>query len=356
MIERDTQTSSEAMVSGKGEHDPFSDDESHELPTLSIESIESFWICVAGLGVLAQTAIFTGKWYSYEYRDWLFQRFFSCHLAPCLVLVSVIPLLFWRGSTTQRHIVAFALIATGLNRSAVGSDSHLAVPSDFQSYLALATCWVMLPVLLLYTPVRTEKLRLIIGSCMLVIVVCVSVITAEGVRGNEDLLHWLLLFGAAIAFALIFRNWVRVALLEAGTTELQIENTSIRSLMEIMALCGLACASWLYLAQSIYPFEFLCTVLLAVGITSISMAIISRPLRSKQARTLVLIVCWVVLTVLIQADHSSDYFFHTLRLNRLKLFAFHGIECVPLLAYCFCIGFWVRWCGWRRAGAAKLRG
>ena len=334
--------------------DPFADDESNDLQAASRESIRSFWICISGLAVMLQTAIFIGMYFCDRSIDWRLEQIFSRELAPCLVLVTVVPILFWRGGLTHRHAIAIAIVIAAMNSSVLSSFRRQLLYYCLQSYFALAACWLIVPVLLLCTPIRTEKLRLIVASCMLVIIVCVSFITSQRLRFGDDLLHWLVLFGSAIAFAILFRDWGKIAFLEADTTEQQIENTSIRTMMEMMVICGLACATSLYLSQSVPTENILLAVLLSGAVTRTSMKLLGGTfLWSFIPR---LLVSWFVLTILIVANYRPEVFLQRNPSIRWEEFCFFGLAVVPLLVYCLCVSFWLRWCGWRLSGQLKLRG
>ena len=361
------------------EFDPLSDEEPPQLESSSRESIKSFWIGCTGLALLAHVAIFLTQTMTQSVILWLTEKVFKLakgpvlwqsrsylfgvsreSLIPCLVVAAVVPILYWRGGLGQRFSISVILAITTMNLSA-SHRWHGVSSSEFQGLCAIVGCWLMFPVLFLLTPINTPRLRLIVASCLLILTVCVSVIHMMDLRRSFELMYWESFYGAALIYALIRRNWGRVAILEAAATDEQVERTSSRTLLELMAVCGLGCAAAMYWSESSYTRSALYFVQASVlGIASVvvSMASVRIVLTWKLAKVWVLVPLSLIMWVLITSNSSLIAVYNgrggvvnwSLWLQSTQFFmiavgaSFASMEFVFFLV---CIGTWLRICGWQ---------
>jgi hypothetical protein len=325
-IERDARTGQSPL-----DDCPFNDEVPELEPVTSIESIRSFWIGVAGLAVIAHVAIFLellamnaiDKWYwkflsSLQGQQWVFDLFSSMHyvtsksLLPCICLATVTPILYWRGGLLQRFALSLAIVVATMNSSAFrwawgNSDHHPIV-----LLISLVTCWIMFPILFLFTPIRTKNLRLIVATCLLILTVCASFITMAGLRSGNEFLHWQSFFGLAFLYAILRRNWGKVAIIESSATDEQIERTSSGTLLELMVVWGLASASYLYFSQSqdrsAILYYFLSSVLGLVCLLA-CISLYQRSLSAKRRNAFRFLFLWLAIAccMSLNAIESIDF-------------------------------------------------
>ncbi len=354
-------------------HDPFSDDEPLPAEKSSRESIRSFWVCMAGLAVLAHVAIYFELLFMRTIEHWranwiyaatdLLRLVLSQSFVPSLILASVVPILYWRGGLAQRFVVALAIVVAAMNSSVPYWGWQLADKHRLLvCLLAITGCWVMFPILFLLTPIRTERLRLVVATCLLVLTVCVSFINMADLRRSHEFLYWQTLFGSAFVYAILRRNWGTIAMLESSATELQIERTSSGTLLELMAVCGLASASYMYFSQSSYdrPISYYMQGLL-LGLVSVlvCMSCFKRFQAWKLSQVPWLVFFWFVISVLFHVNTlMSFYARRNVFLSPMSLIdspeaifsaAFSGVASFLLLGYLWSLGLWLRLCGWRLA-------
>lgn len=81
---------------------------------------------------------------------------------PSAVIASVVPILYWRGGLLQRFGLSLVIAICVMNVAL--SDSYYSfVESRWDRtgrILQVIACWVSLPMLFTYSPIRTIKLRL----------------------------------------------------------------------------------------------------------------------------------------------------------------------------------------------------
>ena len=358
-------------------HDPFSDDEPLPVEKSSKESIRSFWVCIAGLAVLAHTAIYFGLQLMPMVNDWLWRQYnvrwfnppryvlylvFSNSFVPCLILATVVPILYWRGGLAHRFVIALTIAVATMNSSIDTRGFQVVDRSPLLAVLTISGCWAMFPILFLFTPIRTERLRLVVATCLLVLTVCVSFINMADLRRSHEFLYWQTLFGSAFIYAILRRNWGKVAMLESSATEVQIERTSSGTLLELMAVCGLASASYMYFSQSSYdrPISYyLQGSLLGVVSILVSMSCMRRFQAWKLGHIPWLILFWFVISSLFYMNTLMNFYsqrtfgvsWRALIYSPEAIFsaAFSGVASLLLLCYLWSLGLWLRLCGWRLA-------
>jgi len=167
---------------------------------------------------------------------------FKSVFVPAAVIASVVPILYWRGGLLQRFGISLA-IATCVMNVAMADSYH----NIFQMrvsvsvrILQMIACWVSLPLLFCYSPIRTTKLRLIVSSMVLTMAVCISILVLIDAPQASRLISWQALYLAGFSWALFRRNWGSTVVLEGGTTTAEIERTSSRTLMELMIVSAIA--------------------------------------------------------------------------------------------------------------------
>ena len=250
---------------------PLDDDEEIGEKLPKPESIKSFWVCCSGLAVFAILAsvgvlsiakfdndlssLLTSFWRSQNFRAlWMavsaVQAVFRASVIPGFVLGVLLPVLYWRGGLMQRFGISVVIAVTVMNLT-TGHLGASGVKVPIRQVIAILLCWMVMPAIFLWTPIKTRNLRMIVASCLMALTLCLSILHMFEAPENINYLYWESLYGAAFGYALIRRNWGRVAILESATRGEQIERTSTRTLLELMAVCGLACAASMYWSTSL---------------------------------------------------------------------------------------------------------
>ena len=183
----------------------------------------------------------------------------------------------------------------------------------------------------------------------------------HNLRHSTEMLYWESFYSSAFIYALIRRNWGRVAILESATTADQIERTSSRTLLELMGVCGLGCAAASYWSDSTYTRSALYFVQASVlGIASglASMACIRIVMRWRLARVPSLFLLWAVMWILIvfnsiliihsgRPGQSLNWIDMLASLEFLLITAGSIIASLQFVLFSVCIGSWIKFCGWR---------
>lgn len=365
--------------------DPLSDIEPSKPEVSSRKSVASFWIGCSGLAILSHVAIFLAlrllastQWLvetvvfenvnrNYWGNYWEILRGISMvvndSLMPCIVIATVVPILFWRGGLGQRFAISMALAVTTMNYSLFHFGYRGLKSQDPQALLAILGCWLMFPILFLCTPVKTASLRFVVATCLLMLTVCVSVIHMTGLRRNYDVLSWVSLYGAAFLYALIRRNWRNVAILEAGVSSDRIERTSSRTLLEMMIACSLACAVAMYLtkAELNRPLWLLGqSSLFAVVYVFVSLATIRSVLRWERKKIWLFMLGGLLVSFLMVWNNFSNQYLASWNRWRTIWQYFDSTAPVTIglsamfataywMAFLSSLGWWLRRCGWHIA-------
>jgi hypothetical protein len=235
---------------------------------LTPTQVASFWWGCCGLAVLALlSSVGIGALFEillYAVQKWIYRSieqgdvplspkhfwgisqairisFESCFV-PSAVIASIVPILYWRGGLLQRFGISLAIAVCVMN-VAIADSYHYLVQMRLSGsirVLQIIACWVSLPLLFSYSPIRTAKLRLIVSSMVLTIAVCISVLVLIDAPRASRLVSWQALYIAGFSWALFRRNWGNTVVLEGGTTTTEVERTSSRTLMELMIISAIA--------------------------------------------------------------------------------------------------------------------
>jgi len=228
---------------------------------------------------------------------------------------------------------------------------------------------MVMPAIFIWTPIKTRNLRMIVASCLLVLTLCLSILHMFEAPKNINYLYWESLYGAAFCYALLRRNWGRVAILESATRAEQIERTSTRTLLELMAVCGLACAASMYWSTSLNLGVFIQLGQAAVfGIAGIlaGMACI-RLVLHRSGKAITKTFALGLLMWLLFCANSCVYYavfdppgtswgtsnwrnFGFMVVNQvipLAIFIASFFASVAYIGFMFVVGCWLKWCGWQ---------
>ncbi len=360
--------------------DPLHGDEDAGPILPSRESIKSFWVGSSGLAVLAILAsvgVFTlGKldsWLvsllniplgqSYWNAGYGLNIVIGSSLIPGLVLGALVPVLYWRGGLLQRFAISVVLAVTTMNLTTEVFHGSWNLKVPVRQLIAILLCWIAMPVLFLWTPINTRPLRLIVACGLMLLSLCLSILHMMDAPRNINLLYWEALYGAAFCYALLRRNWGRVAILESGTELEQIERTSSRTLLELMAVCGLACAASMYWSTSLHSgvvLQLAQAIVLGMGCILVSMAGIRIVLSWKATKIWKLFAIGLFMWLLFGAN-SAVYFVIDDPWGAGNWRTFRSVAFEPMLAisivssiasliyvgFLCLVGMWLRWCGWR---------
>jgi hypothetical protein len=366
--------------------DPLSDIEPSKPEVSSRKSVASFWIGCSGIAILSHIFVFLAmrllgglQLFLEDYlftnsnnpnsrgNYWEILRGISMvvndSLMPCIVIATVVPILFWRGGLGQRFAISMALAVTTMNYSLFHFGYRGLKSQDPQALLAILGCWLMFPILFLCTPVKTASLRFVVATCLLMLTVCVSVIHMIGLRRNYDVLSWVSLYGAAFLYALIRRNWGSIAILEAGVSADRIERTSSRTLLEMMIACSLACAVAMYLtkAELNRPLWLLGqSSLFAVVYVFVSLATIRSVLRWERKKIWLFMLGGLLVSFLMVWNNFSNQYLASWNRWRTIWQYFDSTAPVTIglsamfataywMAFLSSLGWWLRRCGWHIA-------
>lgn len=359
--------------------DPFRDNlpRSTEPPTR--ESIKSFWIGFAGLALLTHVTIciellatrYVAYWLREDaqktrFRSWHWDAIMSVDsvsaesLLPCIVIATIVPVLYWRGGLAQRFALSGVFVLVAMNSSISLSIWDNFSFAQLRGLLAIAGCWAMFPVLFLMTPIRTRRLRLIVASCLLVLTFCVSILNMTHLRRSLELLYWEAVFGSAFVYALLRRNWGRVAMFESAAMSEQLERTSSRTLLELMAVSGLACASVMYWSESTYAgllLYFAQASALGVACVLLSMTCYVRMRAWRPRHIALLAFLWLVMWAVLSANSILVFMYGRFAYASWAAFlktpiatsviASSCISSLYLVIHILIVGLWLRLCGWR---------
>ena len=367
------------------ELNPLDEDEDIGEKLPKPQSIKSFWVCCSGLAVLAILASvgvisiakndiefsthFSSFW-EFQNSQVLWMAVSGVHavirasLIPGIVLGALVPILYWRGGLMQRFAISVVIAVTTMNLT-TGHMGAWGVKVPIRQVIAILLCWMVMPAIFLWTPIKTRNLRLIVASCLLVLTLCLSILHMFEAPENINYLYWESLYGAAFGYALIRRNWGRVAILESATQGEQIERTSTRTLLELMTVCGLACAVSMYWSTSLNLGTFIQLTQAAVfGIACIlaSMACI-RLILHRFAKAIRKTFALGLLMWLLFCANSCVYYavfdpwgsgnwrnFSFMVVNNeipLAIFIASLFASLAYIGFMLVVGWWLKWCGWQ---------
>lgn len=167
---------------------------------------------------------------------------FESVFVPSAVIASVVPILYWRGGLLQRFGISLAIAICVMNIAIADSYHNIFKMrlSESIRVMQIVACWISLPLLFSYSPIRTTKLRLIVSSMVLTIAVCISILVLIDAPRASRLISWQALYLAGFSWALFRRNWGNTVVIEGGTSTTEVERTSSRTLMELMIVSAIA--------------------------------------------------------------------------------------------------------------------
>ncbi len=368
------------MINRNDDLDPLDDDETAGAIAPSRESIKSFWVGCSGLAnlaILASIGVFAiGK-----LDGWLLERLnvpfgrgfweacYGIHvvieasLIPGIVLGALVPILYWRGGLMQRFAISVVLAVTTMNLTTNVYMGSWGTKVPTRQLIAILLCWIAMPAIFLWTPIKTRHLRMIVASGIMLLTLCLSILHMFEAPRNINLLYWESLYGAAFCYALIRRNWGRVAILEAAMDVEQIERTSSRTLLELMAVCGLACTASMYWSTKLnvgVGVQLVQATVLGIGCVLVSMTFI-RSVLSRSATKIGKLFALGLLMWLLFGANSALYFAISdpYGTGNWRIFASSSTDpliaiaiasCISSIAYVgfmWLVGFWLQCCGWR---------
>jgi len=367
------------------ELNPLDDEEDFGEKLPEPESIKSFWVCCSGLAVLAvlasvgafsitkfehELSTLLSSFWKIQNNQVLWMAFSGVHavfrasLIPSIVLGALVPILYWRGGLMQRFAISVAIAVTTMNLT-TGHMGQWGVKVPIRQVIAILLCWMAMPAIFLWTPIKTRNLRMIVASCLLVLTLCLSILHMFEAPKNINYLYWESLYGAAFSYALIRRNWGRVAILESASRGDQIERTSTRTLLELMTVCGLACAASMYWSTSLNLGVFIQLGQAAVfGIACIlaSMACI-RLVLHRSGKVIRKIFALGLLMNLLFCANSCVYFavFDPWGTGNWRNLGFlvssnevsfaicitSFFASIAYIGFMIVVGCWLKWCGWQ---------
>ena len=158
---------------------------------------------------------------------------------PSFVLLSLIPILYWRGGLAQRFLISISIAIIAMN--AVSDPISYFTKGDerLERVREILLFLLLIPVLFWFAPLRTRSLRLIVAFCLVALGFCTSIYLMGRVPRSLHVHSWTSLYLAGFGLALLSRNWGSIALLEATTNAEDLERTSSKTLLELMAISGL---------------------------------------------------------------------------------------------------------------------
>lgn len=280
---------------------------------------------------------------------------------PSAVIASVVPILYWRGGLLQRFGISLAIAICVMNIAIADSYHNIFKMRVSESIrvMQIVACWISLPLLFSYSPIRTTKLRLIVSSMVLTIAVCISILVLIDAPRASQLISWQSLYLAGFSWALFRRNWGNTVVLEGGTIATEVERTSSRTLMELMIVSAIAIvAGMIFTGRNFERIAADGLVHFGLGLATAALSIwVLCQFDSKGPRFwTILFVAFLLLSFLSLIVNLYENYFQQ---NNYYINALEPRSQVLLLACCSMgAGFfwlshmvflatWLRVCGWR---------
>jgi hypothetical protein len=286
--------------------------------------------------------------------------FESCFV-PSAVIASVVPILYWRGGLLQRFGLSLVIAICVMNVAL--SDSYYSfVESRWDKtgrILQIIACWVSLPMLFSYSPIRTIKLRLIASSMVLTIAVCISILVLIDAPQASRLVSWQALYLAGFSWALFRRNWGNTVVCEGGTTATEVERTSSRTLMELMIISAIAIvAGILFTGRDLEKIAIDGFIHFGLGLATAALSLwVLFQFGSKGPRFwTILFVAFLLLSLLSfivnlyeNYFQQNNYYINGLEpLSQMLLLTFCSVSAGFFwLLHIVVLAIWLRVCGWR---------
>jgi hypothetical protein len=280
---------------------------------------------------------------------------------PSAVIASVVPILYWRGGLLQRFGISLAIAICVMN--IVIADSYHNIfkmrVSESIRVMQIVACWISLPLLFSYSPIRTTKLRLIVSSMVLTIAVCISILVLIDAPRASRLISWQALYLAGFSWALFRRNWGNTVVLEGGTITTEVERTSSRTLMELMIVSAIAIvAGMIFTSRNFERIAADGVVHFGLGLATAALSIwVLCQFDSKGPRFwTILFVAFLLLSFLSLIVNLYENYFQQ---NNYYINALEPLTQMLLLTLCSAgagffwllhmvlLAIWLRVCGWR---------
>ena len=286
---------------------------------------------------------------------------FESVFVPSAVIASVVPILYWRGGLLQRFGISLAIAVCVMNIAIADSYHNIFKMRVSESIrvMQIVACWISLPLLFSYSPIRTKKLRLIVSSMVLTIAVCISILVLIDAPQASRLISWQALYLAGFSWALFRRNWGNIAALERGASAAAVEKTSSRTLMELMIVSAIAIVAGMIFTDR--NFERIAAdglIHFGLGLATAALSIwILCQFDSKGLRFwTILFVAFLLLSLLSLIVILSENYFQQ---NNYYINGLEPLSQMLLLTFCSAgagvfwllhmvsLAIWLRFCGWR---------
>lgn len=353
----------------------------------SRDSLGSFWWAVSGLAVfcilncLAWSSInsivwefATGLLLSPNIRFANSQKFFATRymfewmanglVLPSATVMAIVPILYWRGGLLLRFTLTLAIAICVMNLANDGSF--------YRSYfswirwgrsLQVSACWLAIPLLFLFSPMRTQLLRLTVSAILVLMALCISILALIQAPGN-DLFLWQFAYVGGFGWALLRRNWGNLALAERDSDQESIDRTSSLTLLELMVISAAIVAGTTYFKKGIpqlYELQIALGSLLLGGFTAaLSSRQIFKGLRDGGSSTKSMVLLWLLLVVILTlttlaGSHFTIWYATALNSTEYILSALLAsmVGGIFLVLQIWIVGRWLRWCGWHHLEIAN---
>ncbi len=364
-----------------------SEEASAEPSFLSLRSpaaVRSFWLGCAGLAIICHLSMVAAIIGVDLIDDWIANTFFKmlggpmlwaliephrrivwyC-ICPGMILISVTAVLLWRGSLGQRSVVVFPMVVSGAATYMVWMryfrrSSEYAEPGI--ALLGVIGCWLALPAIFLLPPFnRIPKLRLIAGVGLILLLACIEIASMQAFPMNRHMLGWLTLFSTGLLCALVARNMRNIVTFEANSDLYQYDKTSSKTMLELMAVCGLVFATVASWRIQVFSNELVANMLVAM-VVALAVSVLStwatcRWLGMSRAAPIPFLLLWIGLGLLfgslgsIEMEYRYDWgLFDYAGFGDFRLindFATGMVSSLILFGCLSLCGWWLRFCGWK---------
>ncbi len=275
--------------------------------TISPKSLHSFWKGIAGLAVLAHSAIIVSMLvigvcdrslspfllggidqFNHNtqisratYQQWFDMQEFEFNCLRAMVSgfawISVFPILLWRGSLGKRFAIATILFTCILflfdQMGGYSLQQSLAIWPKLRTILAVLACWTALPLLLWLGVIKTSRLlRDFALWGTLALAACLSIATMDQ-PSAVWIVAMIATYGFIVLLALALRHFRSSAMLEALALPQSISRTSTGTLIALMgvgAVFSMALTVWTTILQRYETAALIQTVLVGIFIAGIS--------------------------------------------------------------------------------------
>jgi hypothetical protein len=346
-------------------------------------SLGSFWWAVSGLATicillcLAWSSISSIVWefatgfvfsQSFSNLQKYSQKFFAARytfewmafgvVMPSATMMAVVPILFWRGGLLLRFGLTLAIAICVMNLANAGFYYSARFSwIRWGRSLQVSACWFAIPMLLLFSPMRTRLLRLTVSSLLVLMALCISILALIQAP-RRDLFLWQFAYVGGFGWALLRRNWGNLALVERDSNQESISRTSSLTLLELMAISAVIVGGTTYHLRGIPQLYELQNAFVSLAMGGFTAALSSRHLvkslsgERKEAKSLILLwglLVTMLTTTTIAGSHYTIGYASALNSTEYVLFSTLAsmMGGTFLLLQIWIVGRWLRWCGWR---------